>query len=215
MICPSAIGLRCEVIGRKYVRVDIEPMRDRPFRVESRLRGLPGLGIMTAEMSEFRLARTSELASDGNDDLHLGVNISGAETIVQRGQEVELRAGEATLLSMAETGTIVRTSPGQRLRFQIPLNALAPLVTRVEDAVLRPIPAGTTALRLLRSYLGAVEEDGALAKAASARRKASVLEFLGGGPGGGPRRRRRDRAPRCRCRPAPAGNADRRQAPPG
>jgi AraC-like DNA-binding protein len=152
-----------EVIGRKYVRVDIEPLPDRPFRVDSRLRRLPGLGIMTAEMSEFRLARTSELISDGNDDLHLGVNISGAETIVQRGREVGLRAGDATLVSMAETGTIVRTSAGQRLRFQVPLNALAPLVTRVEDAVLRPIPAGTPALRLLRSYLGAVEEDGALA----------------------------------------------------
>jgi AraC-like DNA-binding protein len=153
-----------EVIARKYVRFEIEPFRDRPFRVDGRLRGLPGLGIMSTQMSEFRLARTSGLLADGNSDFRLSVNISGAETVVQRGREVTLGAGDATLASMAEAGSIVRSSPGQRVGFQIPYGVLAPLVTRVEDAVLRPIPSGSPALRLLRSYMGVLEEDHVLAQ---------------------------------------------------
>src|SRR5262249_4093220 len=68
-----------EVIERKIVRVDIEPLRDRPFHVDASLRGLPGLGFMSADMSEFRLARSPILLADGNNDLRLAVNLSGAE----------------------------------------------------------------------------------------------------------------------------------------
>jgi hypothetical protein len=47
---PDRIAVWREVIGPKYVRVDIEPWRDRPFHVDAHLRPLPGLGILTAEM---------------------------------------------------------------------------------------------------------------------------------------------------------------------
>lgn len=152
-----------EVIGRKIVRVDIEPLRERPFRVDASLRGLPGLGFMSAEMSEFRLARSRNLLADGNDDLRLAVNMSGAEIVVQRGREVALGAGDAILVSMAETGSVVRSSPGRRLGFNIPLNILAPLVTNVQEAGMRRIPRETPALRLLISYIGVLWDEDALA----------------------------------------------------
>jgi AraC-like DNA-binding protein len=156
---PDRIAVWREVIGPKYVRVDIEPLRDRPFHVDAHLRPLPGLGILTAEMSEFRLARTAKLVGDGNTDFRLAMNISGSETVVQRGREAALGGGDATLISMAETGTIVRSSAGQRLGLQIPFDALAPIVANVADAVLRPIPANTGALGLLRSYLRVLDEE--------------------------------------------------------
>ena len=152
-----------EVVGRKIVRVDIGPLQDRPFFVDASLHGLPGLGVMSAKMSEFRLARPADLLADGNDDLRLTVNVSGAETVVQRGREVVLGAGDATLVSMAETGTIVRSAPGERHGFNIALKALAPLVTKVEDAVACRIPRQTPALRLLMSYIDVVRDDDALA----------------------------------------------------
>jgi AraC-like DNA-binding protein len=151
-----------EVVGRKLIRVEIEPFEDRPFHVDSIMRGLAGLRIVWARMSEFRVARTSGLLADGNSDFRLSVNVSGAETVTQRGRELALSAGDATLISMAETGSIVRSSPGQRLWFQVPYGVLAPLVSKVEDAVLRPIPSDTPALRLLRRYLRALEEDDVL-----------------------------------------------------
>jgi hypothetical protein len=141
------------------VRVDVEPLGDRPFRVDARLRPLPGLGILSAEMSEFRLARTGKLVADGNNDFRLSVNISGSETVAQRGRDVALGAGDATLISMAETGTIVRSSAGQRLGLQIPFNELALIVVNVADAVLRPIPSNNGALELLMRYLRVLDED--------------------------------------------------------
>jgi AraC-like DNA-binding protein len=152
-----------EVIGRKIVRVDIEPLRDRPFRVDASLRRLPGLGFMSAEMSEFRLARSSILVADGNDDLRLAVNVTGAETVVQHGREVALGAGDAVLVSMAETGSVVRSSPGRRLGFNIPFNTLAPLVTDVDKVAMRRIPHGTPGLRMLVNYIGVLQDDDALA----------------------------------------------------
>jgi AraC-like DNA-binding protein len=152
-----------EIIGRKIVRVDIEPLRDKPFRVDASLRVLPGLGIMSARMSQFRLARSPELVADGNDDLRLAVNISGAEAVRQRGREVTLGSGDAILVSMAETGSIERYSSGQRLGFNIPRNVLAPLVTNVEAAAIRRIPRETPALRLLMNYVGVLQDEDALA----------------------------------------------------
>lgn len=152
-----------EVIGRNIVRLDFEPLQDWPLHIDSSLRQLPGLGIMSGEISGIRSTRTSELLADGNHDLRLAVNVSGAATFSQRGREVALAVGDAILVSMAEPGAVARSSPGQHIGLQIPFNILAPLVTRVEDAVLQKIPCGTAALRLLTSYLGVLEDNQALA----------------------------------------------------
>ncbi|HTS40546.1 MAG TPA: AraC family transcriptional regulator [Stellaceae bacterium] len=152
-----------EVIGRKIVRVDIEPLEDHPFHVDASLFALPGLGLMSAAMSEFRLERSRELVADGNNEFRLVVNISGAETVVQNGKEVTLGVGDAVLVSMAETGGIVRSSPGQRVGFNIPYNTLAPLISDVEAARMRRIGCETPALRLLMSYIGVLQNEGAVA----------------------------------------------------
>jgi AraC-like DNA-binding protein len=167
-----------EVIGRKIVRVDIEPLGNRPFCVDASLRGLPGLGFMSAEMSEFRLGRSPNLLADGNDDLRLAVNLTGAETVIQGGREVALGAGDAILVSMAETGSVVRSSPGRRLGFNIPFNALAPLVSNVEDVVMRRIPHGTPALRTLVSYIGVLQDENALATPVLQRLAAAHIHDL-------------------------------------
>jgi AraC-like DNA-binding protein len=160
---PDRIAIWREVIGRKIVRIDIEPLRDRPFHVDATLRGLPDLGLMSADMGEFRLLRTRELIADGNSDLRLAINVSGAETVFQNGREVTLGTGDAILVSMAETGGVVRTVAGRRLGFNIPFNVLAPLVTNVGAAGMRRIPRDTPALRLLISYMNALQDETALA----------------------------------------------------
>jgi AraC-like DNA-binding protein len=167
-----------EVIGRKIVRIDIEPLRDRPFRVDANLRALPDLGMMSADMSEFRLERTRGLIADGNSDLRFAVNVSGREIVVQRGREVTLDPGDAILVSMAETGGVVRTSPGKRLGFNIPLKVLAALVPDVEAAGMRRIPRDAPALRLLMSYVGVLRDEDALATPELRRLAASHIHDL-------------------------------------
>ncbi len=152
-----------EVYGRKNIRVDIAPLPDRAFHVEATLRGFPGLAVMSGVSSEFRLGRTAPLLADGIDDFRLSLSMSGSETVAQRGREVVLDPGGAALVSIAETCTIVRSSPGRRIGLHIPFNVIAPLVTDVMDTVARPIPAQIGALTLLRSYLSILNEDQALA----------------------------------------------------
>ena len=160
------------------MRVDIEPLPDRPFHVEADLYALPDLGIMTAGMSEFRLIRTPELVADGNADFRLAVNISGAETVFQRGRKVTLDVGDATLVSMAETGGIVRHAPGQRVGLNIPYKVLAPLVSNIDAAAIRKIPRDTPALNLLMGYLNLLRDHDALATPELRRLAASHIHDL-------------------------------------
>ncbi len=152
-----------EVIGRKIVRIDIEPLGEHPFQVEATLRGLPELGIMSAEMSPFRLERSPGLVADGNDDLRLAVNLSGREIVFQRGREALLDPGDAVLVSMGECGSIVRPSAGRRIGFNIPRKAIASLVADIDATCARSIPRDTPALRLLIAYLGILRDETALA----------------------------------------------------
>jgi AraC-like DNA-binding protein len=151
-----------EVIGRQVVRLDIEPISDRPLDSEVYLRVLPGLSLMSGTISDHRVARTRELITDANDDLRLEVRCTGGESIVQGGREVVLGRGDATLVSCAELMTAVQ-SRGRFLGLHLPRAALAALVPNVEDAAISRIPRDTQALRLLVSYVGVLQDEDALA----------------------------------------------------
>src|SRR5438552_1560032 len=53
-----------EVVGRKIVRLDLEPLSDRPFHSRVYARSLPGLSFMSGVISDQRVARTRELIAD-------------------------------------------------------------------------------------------------------------------------------------------------------
>jgi AraC-like DNA-binding protein len=152
-----------EVLGKKIVRVDFEPSSDRPFSAEASLRVLPGLRIVTADVSHYRLARTRELIADGNDELRFTVSRGGTELLTQRGGSITLAEGEATLVSCAEPCSAVRQSIGRNLGLHIPYSTLAVMVPNVEEALLRPIPRDTQALRLLLNYIDSIQCEAALA----------------------------------------------------
>jgi AraC-like DNA-binding protein len=152
-----------EVLGKKIIRVDFEPSADRPFSAEASLRVLPGLRIVTADVSHYRLARTRELIADGNNELRFTVSRGGTECLTQRGRSIALAESEATLVSCAEPCSAVRQSIGRNLGLHIPYSTLAAMVPNVEDVLLRPIPRDTPALRLLLSYVDAIQCEAALA----------------------------------------------------
>jgi len=74
--------------------------------------------------------------------------------VSQRGRERTLRAGDACLMSMAETATMSYPSPSQLTSLRLPRRMLAPLVSDLDDAVMRPVPRDLDALRLLTRYMG-------------------------------------------------------------
>ena len=149
-----------EVFGRTVLRYDLEPVRDIPFEVDVTFRSLPGLMMMSGRVHGSRNQRTAEmLAADPTDDVGMIVNLRGPHRLVHAGREVVLGDGEATLVSMAETGSYTHLPPGDILALRVPRKQFAPLVNGIDDRYLRVIPRGTPALGFLTSYIKLAQQE--------------------------------------------------------
>ena len=150
-----------EVYGHNILRLDIEPLRDRPFDANIRLRAFPGLKLVAGTICGVRDRRTRELMADGNDDFGLAINASGTSTIQQCGQEVSLGAGEGALLSCGDPGIFLRPSPCRYIGIRIPRKTLTALVPDAEDKVGRK--AGRAGvIGLLLNYAETMTQDESL-----------------------------------------------------
>jgi AraC-like DNA-binding protein len=149
-----------EIVGRKVLGVECQPLAEGPFHAEITHRALPGLGLVNVKSSGQRF----ELVT-GKDYFMLSITGSGAVVATQCGREVQSGAGDATLMSYAESLTYLRPLAGTSRSLVIPSATLAPLVSNIEDAVVRPIPRHTEGLRLLTGYLDLLEADDLLASA--------------------------------------------------
>jgi AraC-like DNA-binding protein len=147
------VGIWREVYGRTILRLDIEPLSDRPLQADIRMCTLPGLGLVSGIIHGVRDRRTSALIADGNDDFGLMVNRGGGVAVAQCGREATLGDGDAILLSCGDPAAVTRPSACHYLGLRVPRLALAPIVRNIEDLVALPIPRGSPGLGLLRSYV--------------------------------------------------------------
>jgi AraC-like DNA-binding protein len=152
-----------EYYGRTVLKAEIEAAEGLPFeaRIESHI--LPDLHLLSGTLSPARITRTSAQVADGNDDLALVVARTGTIAVTSRGRQTLLRQGEAVLTSNDDVTTFERFSKGDSFSLRIPRSVLTPLVINVDDAVMRPIPQDSAALRLLTGYASSLMNDSALA----------------------------------------------------
>jgi AraC-like DNA-binding protein len=153
-----------EVFGREVFRIDIEAAPDSQFVADVTVHALPGLTLLSGTLGAgVHARRTPELISDANGDLLFIVNRVGRISVSQRGQDRSLDGGDAALGSLGEVGGIFRETAGESFSLQIPRATLAPLITNLDDAVMRPIPRDRAPLRLLIPYLDLLQQSGTLA----------------------------------------------------
>jgi AraC-like DNA-binding protein len=152
-----------EVLGRQILGAEITALTDGPVCSHFALTALPGLFFTSGENSGFRLERTRRDLADGKDDLFLSIQTAGVTIASQLGRERTFCPGEVTLLSGAETGFAAFPSASRLVSIALSRAALAPLVPGLDDALMRPLPSGSEALRLLASYLHELENGYALA----------------------------------------------------
>jgi AraC-like DNA-binding protein len=152
-----------EHYGRMALRIDLEPAKDAKFECALVSRALPELQLLSAKMSPVRVARTREFVADGNDDLVLIINQTGAINASGCGRDVALKEGDAVLMSSSEVSVFNRHSAGGSLSLRMPRSVLSSIVVNVEDAVMQHIPQNAGALKLLANYTGAFLEEHALA----------------------------------------------------
>jgi AraC-like DNA-binding protein len=132
---------------------------DRPLQVDLAGRILPGLVILRGANAGLRLERTPELLADGNDDLHLPLTVSGVSVAHLRGCEIAVGDGDTILVTAADRGTVLHPGPVRYTSLSMKRKALAPLIPRLDEAVMRPIARDNGALHLLRNYVRILSED--------------------------------------------------------
>jgi hypothetical protein len=106
--------------------------------------------------------RRTRIGTDPTDDVGMIVNPRGAHLLAQRGREIVLGDGEATLVSLTDTLESTHRPPGDLLVLRFPRPQLAPRLAG-GDAFLRRIPHHNLALRLLTGYLDVASQRRALA----------------------------------------------------
>jgi AraC-like DNA-binding protein len=161
---PDRVAIIREQFGRSFFGIDIEPLPDVEFRSDLTIRSLAGASLSLNVGGGMRAWRTRELLADGRDDLVMIMNLQGPSLVGQRGREFVLDEQAATLVTLGETGGITRPAPDHRLlMLNLPRASIGPLVPNADDAVMRPIPANSAALRLLIKYAGILQDtDGPL-----------------------------------------------------
>ena len=148
---------------RVVMKLDIEPIGDARLEYSILARELSGVRVMSTASSPVRILRTREYLADGNGDLVFIINQTGKTTVTARGRDVELREGDALLMSASEVKIFDRHSYGGALSFRIPRSILSSMVTYVDDVVMQVIPGNTDALKLLAAYAAPLFNDIALA----------------------------------------------------
>jgi AraC-like DNA-binding protein len=147
-----------EYFGRSF-RLDVEPLGDAPLEADVTLQALPGLHFFSGNVHGSHNRRTRKLLGDSVDELRLLVNLGGDYRITQGERELVLADGEATLVSLADLCGFAHRPPGGVLALTLPKAPFAPLVTGVEDCLLRRIPCTAPALRLLISYVDSAWDE--------------------------------------------------------
>jgi len=152
--------LLAEFFDRLGVRYDAEPVGD-PIEIDLTLDAAPGLQLLSGRMQGSRYRRT-RIGTDPTDDVGMIVNPRGAHLLAQRGREIVLGDGDATLVSLTDTLESTHRPPGDLLVLRFPRPQLAPRLAG-GDAFLRRIPHHNLALRLLTGYLDVASQRRALA----------------------------------------------------
>ena len=146
---PERLDRWREEFGRRIVGVEVEPHASQPpFYAEATLQALPGCRIAFSAGSAGRLNRTHALAADGDDSIGLVVNLGAKVVMSQRGREVPLQQGEATLLLHQEPAVLTHGE----LRFcglVFPRAALAARMSDLDGAMMLGLPRSAGPLRLL------------------------------------------------------------------
>jgi AraC-like DNA-binding protein len=135
-------------------------------RVDLVNRIMPGLRILTASCTSVR----REGVRQEGDLLYLCMTLSGTTVGSRGGREMVLSDGDAVLMTNEEAAwTMTSPSSVKIAGIRVPRSAIAPLVPKLENVMMRRITKDTSGLRLVRKYLDLVADDEVLTAPASQR----------------------------------------------
>jgi AraC-like DNA-binding protein len=142
----------------------MEPLSDQPVRVDITQWALPGLGMMSGALCGLRQQiRPEHSAPTGADDVFLAFNLAGTSVVTLSSDEVVVRDSDAFIAIRGAKGfSVTRPKSVRFIGLRFPLTVLSPLVPDLHHSEIRVLPRGTSALKLLRRYLGLIAQESAL-----------------------------------------------------
>ena len=153
------VAMLRDFVGPVVARLEVEPIGHGPLRFELAARVAPDLAVSTLALSAIRVERTRALTADGNYNCVLSCIRSPENTVVHRGSELTPAAGAGTLLSMAEPFVCTMASGvACGMTVSVPRKVLAAMVPDLEDSFARVLVPDSEALRLLKGYVGFLEQ---------------------------------------------------------
>jgi AraC-like DNA-binding protein len=144
------------------VRYEADRMGEDPVEIGLTLQGLPGIQLLSGRLQGANYRRT-RVGGDPTEDVGLLVNPKGQHFLFQRGRELVLGDGDATLISLTDTLNFTNRPPGDLLVLRVPMPELAPRLVDAQDGILRRIPRGSPALSLLTDYITIAWQEHTLA----------------------------------------------------
>ena len=147
----------CDFVGQAVFKLQVEPYSMRDFRAETNFRIMPGLRIISGSASASRHGRPKFMVD--NDDFMLNIALGGTSRFTRGGQEVMCGPGDAVLCGGGEGGSKESPAGSSFICLQVPRQAIDTAVRGANDALCRRIDAKSPALRLLRHYAEAFEDD--------------------------------------------------------
>jgi AraC-like DNA-binding protein len=141
----------------KPVPFDMTPLPNDDFCLDMQVRDLPELEITVGQLVS-RTTRDRSIMQDGSDDLLFAVAIEGRIETVHRGERLAIEPGMAHLGSCADPIDYY-TEVRRGMCLRIPRATIAALVPDVDDRLGRQIGMAGEALRLLDTYVRALERD--------------------------------------------------------
>lgn len=144
-----------EHFGEQFLRLQIDPLDDEPFRYDASFTMMPGLHVAKGSVSAIRCTRTTDLIDDSNDDVVILIPQRGLMQVIEGGQEMTIGPGDALVRRSSEVGQTLSTS-GDYLTMSVPHTALAGQVLDIDRLGFAIVPEENTALRLLAGYLNTV-----------------------------------------------------------
>jgi AraC-like DNA-binding protein len=139
----------------------LEPLRDHRVSLNITKRVLPGAIIMSGTLCGVRHAvRSRGSVSSSEDDLLVGVNLSGRTIVQSHDRQLILLDGDAMLMTRDTISVnLTHPAPVNFLGFRVPREAIASLAGGIDDALIRMVPAGADAIKLLVAYARAITEQ--------------------------------------------------------
>ncbi len=148
-----------EIYAQQMVRFDFDADTDRPLNLAFAARPLGNVVVTSGLAAGLRAQRTRAFLGKESDHFFLGLTSSGAVEARQRGRSATMRTGDAVLMSSAEPQELRTRGKVGYFGMQLPRTMLAPLVTRLDDAVAQRIPRDVAALGLFSTYARSLLSD--------------------------------------------------------